>query len=156
GRERVELARIIAYHDVCEVIIGDIPQYTRLNRSKRNRARVTAEIRLSQLQDGEPEKITNQFIAMFLQDSERHSLLTTMQVMDSDSPIRRFAYSLDKLDPIVAVWRYIHHFRREPCFQIGAFIDLIRHFFENPRVSRVIAANVANERMSELVNQLQD
>jgi 5'-deoxynucleotidase YfbR-like HD superfamily hydrolase len=53
GRDRVELARAIAYHDVCEVIIGDIPQYTRLNRSKRNRAHVQAEIRLSELPDGE-------------------------------------------------------------------------------------------------------
>lgn len=156
GQERVELARVIAYHDVCEVIIGDIPQYTKLNRSKRSRARVTAEIRLSQLPDGEPERITNEFIAMFLQDSERHSLLTTMQVMAGESTVRQFAYALDKLDPILAVWRYIHFFRNEPSFHIKDFLARTRHFFENPRVRAVMQACNCDERMVGLVNQLQN
>ncbi|HKU74724.1 MAG TPA: TIR domain-containing protein [Pyrinomonadaceae bacterium] len=156
GRERVELARVIAYHDICEVVLGDIPQYTRLNRSKRNRARVTAEIRLSQLPDGEPERITNKFIAMFLQDSERDSLLRTMEVMDSDSPVRHFSYALDKLDPIIAVWRYIHQFRADESFKIDDFLTRMRHFFENPRVRIVMGAKVTDRRMVELVDQLQN
>ncbi len=102
GSERQELARVIAYHDICEVILGDIPQYTKLTRSKRARARVTAEIRLSQLPHGEPERITNAFIAMFLQDSERYSLLRIMEILADDSSVHKFSYALDKLDPIIA------------------------------------------------------
>jgi 5'-deoxynucleotidase YfbR-like HD superfamily hydrolase len=156
GRDRVDLARVIAYHDICEVIIGDIPQYTKLNRTKRNRARVTAEIRLSQLPDGDPERITNAFIAMFLQDSERHSLQTTLSIMQGNSPVKKFFYALDKIDPIVAVWRYIYHFRNDKRFPIDNYLDRMRHFFENPRVRVVTGRNISDPRMVALIDQLQN
>lgn len=156
GRERVELARVIAYHDICEVVLGDLPQYTKLTRMKRQRARVSAEIRLSQMPEGEPERITNAFIAMFLQESERHSLQKTMEVMaTTDSSVRRFAYALDKLDPIVAVWRYIHQFRSRT-FGISAFMNRMRHFFENPRVREAMRKHVTDTRILDLVDQLQN
>jgi len=75
GRERFEIARLIAYHDICEVILGDVPQFTRLNDTKRRRARVVAQARLAQLPENEPEKTTYQFIALFLQETERQNLL---------------------------------------------------------------------------------
>lgn len=155
GRERVELARAIAYHDVCEVIIGDIPQYTRLNRTKRNRARVTAEIRLSQMPSGEPERITNEFILMFLQDSEKHSMKTALDTLSQKNPVRDLFYALDKIDPIVAVWRYLNYCRRIQGFPIEEFLNRMRHFFENPRVRKVISEHISDPKMVDLVDQLQ-
>lgn len=154
--DRVELARVIAYHDLCEVILGDIPQYTRLNRSKRSRARVTAEIRLSQMRQGEPEEITNRFIAMFLQDSERYSLQRMMEVLAGDSAIKKAAYALDKLDPIIAVWRYIHSFRTDQSFSIDDYLNRMRHFFENPRVRIAVRDMGSDPRMLQLVDHLQN
>lgn len=151
----LEVARVIAYHDLCEVILGDIPQYTRLTHSKRKRARVSAQVRLSQLPDGEPERIANEFIGMFLQSSERQSLATAYQVMTGGSEVRRFYYAMDKLDPIVATWRYLHHFRGNPEFQIGEYLVRMRHFFENPMVARAIEKNVDDKRLWKLVKQLQ-
>jgi 5'-deoxynucleotidase YfbR-like HD superfamily hydrolase len=154
-KDRVELARVIAYHDVCEVVLGDIPQYTRLNRAKRSRARVTAEIRLSQMKQGEPERVTNKFIAMFLQDSERYSLQRMVEVMAGDSSVKRTAYALDKMDPIIAVWRYIHSFRADQSFKIDEYLNRMRHFFENPRVRLAVKEMGSDPRMLQLVAHLQ-
>lgn len=155
GRDRVELARVIAYHDVCEVIIGDIPQYTKLNRTKRSRARVTAEIRLSQLPEGEPERVTNSFIGLFLQESERHSLNMAIETLNNESAVKKFFYALDKIDPIIAVWRYINYCREIPNFSINEFLSRMRHFFENPRVRKAVAKNVSDPKLVDLVDQLQ-
>ena len=156
GVELIDLARVIAYHDVCEVVIGDTPQYTTLNRSKRSRARVSAEIRLSQLPNGEPERITNRFIAMYLQDSERHSLIKTMEIMSSDVSVRRVAYALDKIDPILGVWRYLKYLRNIKSFPIDEFMSRMRHFFENPHVRVTIANTRETRSLVSLVDQLQD
>jgi|ERR1035437_9802090 5'-deoxynucleotidase YfbR-like HD superfamily hydrolase len=153
---RIDLARVIAYHDLCEVILGDIPQYTRLNRAKRNRARVSAEIRLSQMKAGDPERITNRFIAMFLQDSERYSLQRMVEIMAGDSALKRAFYVLDKIDPIIAVWRYIHSFRIDQSFKIDEFLTRMRHFFENPRVRLAVREMGSDARMLQLVAHLQD
>lgn len=153
---RIDLARVIAYHDLCEVILGDIPQYTRLNRAKRNRARVSAEIRLSQMKAGDPERITNRFIAMFLQDSERYSLQRMVEIMAGDSALKRAFYVLDKIDPIIAVWRYIHSFRLDQSFKSDEFLTRMRHFFENPRVRLAVREMGSDARMLQLVAHLQD
>jgi 5'-deoxynucleotidase YfbR-like HD superfamily hydrolase len=155
-RERVEVARCIAYHDLCEVVLGDIPQYTKLNRSKRNRARVGAEIRLSQLPAGEPERITNEFIAMFLHESERGSLKSVMDTLKGKSPVKKFFLVLDKLDPIIAVWRYLDVFRGKLDSTIDEFLLRLRHFFENPTVKDVVRQNSCDVRLLELTDQLQN
>ena len=151
----IELARVIVYHDACEVILGDVPQYTRLTHSKRRRARVSAQARLSQLPDGEPERIANEFIGMFLQGAERQSLATVQQILRGDSEVRRFYYAMDKLDPIVATWRYIHYFRGNPSFPIGEYLLRMRHFFENPKVAQAVERNVKDKRLVQFVRQLQ-
>lgn len=151
----VELARVIAYHDLCESILGDLPQYTKLNASKRRRARVEAEVRLSQLPNGVPEKIANDFIGMFLQDSERLSLQAAQKIMNGTSEIQRYYYAMDKLDPIVATWRYIHILRNRPGFSIEEYLQRMRHFFENPNVAKAIERNINDRRLLQFVRQLQ-
>lgn len=151
----VELARVVAYHDLCEVILGDLPQYTRLNATRRRRARVEAEVRLSQFPNGVPERIVNQFIGMFLHDSERHSLEAAQKIMDGTSEIRRYYYAMDKLDPIIGTWRYIFLFRNAQGFSIEEYLERMRHFFENPNVARVMEKNVDDRRFLQFVRELQ-
>lgn len=154
--DRDDLARVIAYHDITEVILGDIPQYTKLNQAKRNRARVSAQIRLAQLPNGEPERIASEFIGMFLHDSERQSLQAANAAMQSKSSVAQFAYALDKIDPIIAVWRYIHHYRHLDRFDIDEYLLRMKNFFENPRVKQIVATTTNDSRMIDLVDHLQN
>jgi 5'-deoxynucleotidase YfbR-like HD superfamily hydrolase len=156
GADLVEVARVIAYHDVCEVILGDVPAYTGLTQSKRRRARVDAERLLAQLPKGAPERVSNEFIAMFLHPSERDSLTAVQRLLEGKSEVRRYFYAMDKLDPIVATWRYLHEFRGNPGFSIQEFLDRMKHFFENPKVREQVKESVTDARLEKLVKQLQD
>jgi 5'-deoxynucleotidase YfbR-like HD superfamily hydrolase len=151
----LELARVIAYHDVCEVVLGDVPQYTKLSPARRQRARVSAQIKLSEFPNGEPERIANAFIALFLEHSERDSLRATQRLIDGTSEVKRFFYALDKVDPIVGTWRYLHHYRQTAGFNVDEFLDRMRHFFENPRVATAVLKNVDDARLARLVRELQ-
>ena len=155
GRHRVELARFIAFHDVCEVLLGDVPQYTHLNHYTRNKAKVEAQIRLARLHNGEPEKIANQFIAMYLPESTRESFLNLHELMKTDNPVRRFATVLDKIDPIIATWRYIHILRNEQWFDTKVFVEEMIHFFDNPQVKKTVSRVIKNSDLVELVAHLQ-
>jgi 5'-deoxynucleotidase YfbR-like HD superfamily hydrolase len=155
--EKAELARCIAYHDVPEILLGDLPGYTNLTDAKRNRARVFAERRLSELPSGEPERIANEFIRMFLNDRERKSLSAAMQTLsDERSPVRRFFYVLDKMDPIIAVWRYLHLFRGQLDPGATEFLKRLKDFFDNPRVKEVAKDYTEDPVVQELVLTLQD
>ncbi|MBK8176492.1 MAG: TIR domain-containing protein [Rhodospirillales bacterium] len=156
GRDRVELARVIAYHDICEIILGDIPQHTKLNFTKRSRAHVTAQVRLAQLPDGEPERITYDFIGMFLQNSERNSLHAAVSTLKGQSNVKKLFYALDKIDPIIAVWRYIDYCMSIKQFHIDEFIYRMMRFFDNPQVRTAVYKNVPDGMMLDLVDQLQN
>lgn len=133
--EAIELARCIVYHDLPEVLLGDIPAYTNLTDSKRSRARIFAERRLRKMPPGEPKRIAREFIGMFLDDRERECHATVSHIMaDSTSRIHRFFCILDKIDPIVAVWRYLHQFRGRLDAEAHDFLERMRDFFNNPQV----------------------
>lgn len=156
GVELTELARVIAYHELCEVVIGDIPQYTTLNRTKRRRAKVEAQARLSRLPNGYPEKVVNEFISMYLDESERESILKMMEHQSENGPVWRVAYAFDKLDPIIATWRYLDHFRSKEGFKSQDYLARMRHFFENPNVRKVFLDTLEVEPLVPLVDHLQD
>ena len=61
-----------------------------------------------------------------------------------------------KLDPIIAVWRYIHTFRSDESFKIDEFMNRMRHFFENPRVRIAVKDMGSDPRMLQLVDHLQN
>jgi hypothetical protein len=62
---------------------------------------------------------------------------------------------MDKLDPIVATWRYIHHLRGQPSFQIEEYLKACGTSSENPKVAKAIDENVTDKRLLQLVKQLQ-
>jgi 5'-deoxynucleotidase YfbR-like HD superfamily hydrolase len=156
-QEKSDLARCIAYHDLPEVLLGDIPGYTNLNDAKRSRARLFSERRLSELPNGQPEKIANDFIGMFLDDRERKSLRAATRILsDKTSSVGRFFYVLDKVDPIVAVWRYLHQFRRKLDPDADEFLKRLKDFFDNPHVKEVAEDYKEDRTIRELALTLQD
>jgi 5'-deoxynucleotidase YfbR-like HD superfamily hydrolase len=156
-QEKVDLARCIAYHDLPEVLLGDIPGYTNLTDAKRARARVFAERRLSELPSGEPERITSEFIGMFLDGRERNGLNAANQTLsDKASPVGRFFCVLDKIDPIIAVWRYLHYFRGKLDPNAMEFLKRMRDFFDNPRVKEIAKDYKEDRLIQDLALTLQD
>ena len=156
GTDKMELSRVIAYHDLCEIILGDIPQFTTLNNSKRRRAQIMAQSRLTNLPDGYPEKVVNEFICLYLQSSERSSVQKACQTLESQSQIKKIAYVLDKIDPIVATWRYIHLFREINGFNIDSFLERMRAFFVNPLVLKKVNKIFPDSCIIDLINRLQN
>ena len=107
-----DLSLCIAYHELNEVVLGDIPSYTSLDNDRRNMIRVYAEERLRNVAPDEREEIANRFIWMFLSEKHRQALTATMAIFkDKGSKVFSLFRALDKMDPIVAVWRYLHHYR---------------------------------------------
>ena len=155
-QEAIELARCIAYHDICEIFLGDIPAYTNLTDRKRSRARIHAESRLSQLRPLEAERITNDFIAMFLDKRERTCFNTVNEILkDRENPISKFFWLIDKIDPIIATWRYLHQFNGRLDSNAEVFLRRMKDFFDNPRVKEV-GRSYGNESVYQLILTLQD
>ncbi|MBI3824202.1 MAG: hypothetical protein HY289_16160 [Planctomycetes bacterium] len=61
-----------------------------------------------------------------------------------DDDTRRFFQFLDKTDPIIAIWRYIHLFRDR--LNIDRFLDAMTDFFGNAKV-RQAALDQTTDRM---------
>lgn len=129
GRDRMLLSRVIAYHDICEVLLGDVPRHTRLNPSRRRRANISSAIRLSELPNGEPERVANEFIGMFLHETERSYLKESNSTIRGNSVIKKYFHALDKIDPIIASWRYLFYFRENSRFNVDEFLERMRAFF---------------------------
>ena len=83
--EYASLAQCIAYHELNEVVLGDIPTYTSLSSKSRNRARILAEERLRSVEPSKREQIANKFIWMFLGEKHRRALEYVSSVLASES-----------------------------------------------------------------------
>jgi len=82
-------------------------------------------------------------------------MATALETLSYQNPIRDICYGLDKIDPIIAVWRYVSYCRNIPGLSIDEFISRMRHFFENPRVRVAVSKAISGSRVVDLVDQLQ-
>lgn len=155
--EMSELARCIAFHELNEVILGDMPSYTNLSQSKMRTADLYAWKRLKDFDKRDRERVANDFIAMFLGERERKSLQKVNQYFsDYDSPISQFIGVLDKIDPIINVWRYLHQYRGQLDDGADAFLRRMKDFFDYPEVKEVAKKYARDIKLHELVLILQD
>jgi len=152
-----DLALCIAYHELNEIVLGDIPSYTSLSRGTRRMIGVYAEERLRSVPPDEREEIANRLIWMFLGDKHRQALTATMDIYSRPHegifPLFR---ALDKMDPIVATWRYLHHYRSELGASPAAFNRRMKDFFENPDVKNYMVQQKLDTRLIEAVVFLQN
>jgi 5'-deoxynucleotidase YfbR-like HD superfamily hydrolase len=152
-----DLSLCIAYHELNEVILGDIPSYTSLSNNKRNRNRNYAEQRLRNVSPQDRERIANEVVWMFLSDKHKQAFGAAMKLFaDQRSRVHILFKSLDKLDPIVSVWRYIHHYRGKLGPNPQIFNHKMKDFFENPDVKSYMRANKIDARLIDMVINLQD
>lgn len=154
--EFAEIARLIAFHELNEVILGDIPTYTELSNRKRNASRIYAEDRLRTVAPAKRERIANDLIWMFLSEKQRMSIeKVNSHLSNKKSSVTLMFQCLDKIDPIIATWRYLHFYRGRLGQGADNFIKEMKDFFENPDVKSFIKDNKLDSRLYDLVSQLQ-
>lgn len=152
-----ELARCIAYHELNEVLLGDIPTYTEMSQNKRKSTRTISEERLRSVTPTERERIANEFIWMFLNDKHREAMqVVTEQISDRNSNMYYIFKVFDKMDPIICVWRYVHLYRGHLPNEGRAFLRRLRDFFENPDVRKFVREYGSDQKLLDLTATLQD
>jgi len=154
--DEIDLARCIAFHEVNEILLGDIPSHTDLSDRRRHKTRIDAESRLRLTDPSERERVSNEFISMFLNEKQKNLFLHYIEIsQDTDSRIFSFFKILDKIDPIIGVWRYIHTFRGQFSGGSEKFVSRMHDFFDNPWPNRTVTARSRDPKLSHLVTFLQ-
>ena len=155
---KIDIAKCIAYHDICETLLGDIPDYTKM-KSESNQRLAALEL-LKSKNPNEIKQTANLFIGLFLENRERTILKHTETILfkKPPTPISNFIQILDKTDPIIAVWQYIYFFGKiqSSKFDIVVFVERLRDFFENSKVKEVSLKCTRDKRIAEFINKLQD
>lgn len=152
-----ELARCIAFHELNEVVLGDIPTYTTLTPAKRIESRIYAEERLRTVEPKIRKQISNDFVWLFLDEKNRKSFQKVNKILaDTKSNIYVTFKMLDKIDPIIATWRYLNVYRGKIGDNPKVFNHKMKDFYENPDVKVFLAKNKVDHLVLDLVNFLQD
>ena len=153
--EFAEFARIVAFHELNEIILGDIPTYTELSNRKRRTYRLYAENRLRTVSPSERERISNDLIWLFLSGKQRKSMEKVNSHMKTKSKVFILFKCFDRIDPIIATWRYLHVYRGKLGKCAGTFLREMKDFFENPDVRSFIKDNKVDTKLYKLATSLQ-
>jgi 5'-deoxynucleotidase YfbR-like HD superfamily hydrolase len=150
------VARCIAYHELNEVVLGDIPSYTNVSWPKRQVARIYAEERLRSIDNKDRERVANEFVHMFLNQKQRSNLKLVEQWAEGRTPAFRYFRLLDKMDPIIAVWRYLNVYRDKFQDDGSDFLSCMRDFFDYDYVRNIAIDYTEDPRVAVLVGTLQN
>jgi len=151
----LDLSRCIVYHDICEIFLGDLPQFTVLTDRKRYRASILAEEKLKRFPREFRDKVTNEFIKLFLEEKEQFSMDAYQNVMDEKNEITKLFNFLYKIDPIIGVWRYLHHYRGK-LGEAKKFLTRLRDFFIYERPILAAREFSRENRVSDFITTLRD
>lgn len=155
--EIISLSKCIAYHDLCEALLGDIPQYTNLPKGRRQNARIEAERLLRKTETKKREFIANEFLSLFLENKDKENIeFVTNMLSKSKNRTTDFFTVLDKIDPIISIWRYIHCYRDSLNGKESEFLRRLKDFFENQNVLKVTEGYVRDPKIKKLILPLQN
>ncbi|MBI5654272.1 HD domain-containing protein [Candidatus Uhrbacteria bacterium] len=137
------LAKMAAFHDLAEALTGDVPDFTDKGLAADNH--MTVEEKISQ------EKVANSLIAESLSGSLKDDFVSTLECLDDHNLYEtKFFIMLDKVEPIISVWRYLNQFRGQ--MDIEHFLEAMTDFFVNPKVIKTCLT----QDVVRLVSFLQD
>lgn len=134
SREKKQiLAGYIFAHDLTEILIGDIPAFTSSDHYKIEKTEVNEELAIKRITECLPQETGSIFQN------------TTSRIL-SPKPYwaKTFLNTADKMEPILAIWRYIHLYRAQ--INIDQFLEAMADFFNNPlptQISHLEAATAA-------------
>ena len=144
--DKLLLANFCVYHDIAETIIGDVPTFT----SKE----LAEQTYMTKSQKKELEAKANHIILNSLTKKYCKPFKEAINLLsDEDNPnkkITSFFWMMDKIEPIIAIWRYIHLYKK--LIDVDLFIEAMSDFFKNPRVIDYAIDN----NFKKLIEFLQD
>ncbi|MCM1540510.1 MAG: hypothetical protein NC121_04545 [Blautia sp.] len=129
-----EIARLIAYHEISEAIIGDIASYTVSEPLIKGPERFETSYR---------EIVVNKFISLYADQKQQESIgylnnriKPTGKRKNELAQQMEYFKALDHLDCLVAVWRYLFYYQQQ-CTkeQLLKFIRVMGDFFTNNRLT---------------------
>lgn len=135
-KDSISLARCIVYHDMCEIFLGDIPNFTQLSDIKRSRASILGEVKLSRFSQEDRDLTANNFIKLFLDEREQVSMNSYQNLIEEKNDLTKLFHFLDQVNPIIGVWRYLHYYRGS-LGDAKRFVSTLKDFFIYERPTEV-------------------
>lgn len=118
--DREKVARMAVFHDLAEVICGDVPDFTASSLAGQH-FKTAEEKHLSEQQ-------ANLVIAEKMPADLKFIFWESIEEVEAQATVEsRFFKMLDKMEPITAVWRYIKQFRA--VINIEDFMKAMADFF---------------------------
>jgi 5'-deoxynucleotidase YfbR-like HD superfamily hydrolase len=142
------LASCIAFHDVCEVLIDDHADFT-------SHMHMPPFQEVTQAERKKVERAANTLISPWLEPWLRRNFDYAISIIeDPQSSVAKFLRIIDKIDPIIGIWRYLHHFRER--LDVRTFLRAMDDFFSNPNVRSVVEeCDIDRKRVGGIVDLLQ-
>jgi 5'-deoxynucleotidase YfbR-like HD superfamily hydrolase len=116
-----KLAQCICFHDLPEIILGDVPEFTKESLYK-----------IPSLQDKEAAA---KLIAKNLSPELRKKFIEINKLLQQNTELIRFFAMIDEIDPIIAIWRYLYLFKSS--INTEKFLEAMSDFFTNPDVIKM-------------------
>lgn len=127
------LGRLIAYHEINESLIGDIPAYTNLDGSSPKKEN---DVRIKNINHDKRERIVNDFLWMYANNQQRSSIEEmNKNLSKQNTPLMKYFRMLDRIDPVIAVWRYIYNYREKLQSDPSKFVYGMNDFFVYPKTT---------------------
>lgn len=134
------LAETIASHDLAEVIIGDIPDYTcHSDDFKKFDGDLTCQ-----------EQKANTLIKHCLAPKLRDKFERGINNIEATTTESEIFWISDKIEPIIAIWRYLNFYHERIDFY--NFSTAMTDFFDNPNVNKY----ALNQDCDRLITFLKD
>ncbi len=126
-----QLGRLIAYHELNESLLGDIPAYTNLDG---NSIKQVNDRKIKAISADKKEKAVNNLLWLYGNQQQRISFEElNKNLSQQKTPIMKYFKMLDRIDPIIAVWRYLFFYKIELQGNVEEFIEGMNDFFTYPK-----------------------
>jgi 5'-deoxynucleotidase YfbR-like HD superfamily hydrolase len=142
-----DLACHIVYHDLCEFLISDFPTHTDTHEISstpiQNVKNVDKEIR---------ERYATKFLWLYGDSYQKECF----EVLDNSDETAQIFEILDKIDPIINIWRYMYNYKEYVSDNAELFIKTLEDFFTYLRIKTIAEENrypIISEIVAFLRNQ---
>jgi 5'-deoxynucleotidase YfbR-like HD superfamily hydrolase len=123
--DKYTVAKCIVFEELHETIVGDVPEFTSQELAKALYKTEEEKLKREVWADG--------IIAEHLTGELKKEFGETIRLVHEEKDVNvRFFRQVDKTDPIIGIWRYIHLFRKT--LDIEKFLEAMTDFFTNPKV----------------------
>lgn len=123
------LSKLIVYHDICEVLITDYPMHTSNYKINSNSIMNAFEVEKSIR-----EEYALNFMWLFANKEQKRAI----ELLNQKCPEQKILWLIDKIDPIVNIWRYMYVYRDTINRLNEDFVLIMDDFFTNPKLDMII------------------